>query len=120
MCFVILLVNLCIKTFLKFIEYAENKTRCRSAFLTGYFGEENGRCGLCDTCQERNELDLSKYEFDLIIEKIKGLLEEKPLQPGELTSAIDLPEEKSIRVIRWLLDHQKLIYDSEQRLIWQH
>ena len=102
------------------IEYAENKTRCRSAFLTGYFGEENGRCGMCDTCQERNELDLSKYEFDLIIEKIKGLLEEKPLRPEELTSAIDLPEEKSIRVIRWLLDHQKLIYDSEQRLIWQH
>jgi ATP-dependent DNA helicase RecQ len=102
------------------IEYAENKTRCRSAFLTGYFGEENGRCGMCDTCQERNELDLSKYEFDLIIEKIKGLLEEKPLRPEELTSAIDLPEEKSIRVIRWLLDHQKLIYDSEQRLLWQH
>jgi len=102
------------------IEYAENKTRCRSAFLTGYFGEENGRCGMCDTCRERNELDLSKYEFDLIIEKIKAVLEDKPLRPGELASAIDLPEERIIRVIRWLLDHQKLIYDNEQRLIWQH
>ena len=29
----------------KITEYAENKTRCRSAFLTNYFGEENGRCG---------------------------------------------------------------------------
>jgi len=102
------------------IDYAGNKTRCRSAFLTGYFGEDNGRCGLCDTCQERNELDLSKYEFDLIIEKIKGLLEDKPLRPDELTSAIDLPEDRSVRVIRWLLDHQKLIYDSEQKLSWQH
>ena len=102
------------------IEYAENKTRCRSAFLTGYFGEENGRCGLCDTCQKRNELDLSKYEFDLIIEKIKAHLEDNPLRPEELTSAIDLPDERIIRVIRWLLDHQKLIYDSEQRLSWQH
>lgn len=102
------------------IEYAENKTRCRSAFLTGYFGEENGRCGLCDTCQERNELELSKYEFDLIIDKIKELLGEDSLRPDELASAMEFPADKSTRVIRWLLDHQKLHYDSHQKLCWKH
>jgi ATP-dependent DNA helicase RecQ len=100
-------------------EYAENKTRCRPAFLTAYFGEETGRCGLCDTCQERNELELSKYEFDMIIDKIKELLAEKPLRPEELEEQADLPREKSIRVIRWLLDHEKLVYDSEHRLAWK-
>ncbi|MDM8004315.1 MAG: ATP-dependent DNA helicase RecQ [Bacteroidota bacterium] len=100
-------------------EYAENKTRCRPAFLTAYFGEETGRCGLCDTCQERNELELSKYEFDMIIDKIKELLAEKPLRLEELEEQADLPREKSVRVIRWLLDHEKLVYDSEHRLAWK-
>ena len=39
--------------------------------LLDYFGEESDRCGICDVCRERNELDLSKYEFDLILEEIK-------------------------------------------------
>ncbi len=99
--------------------YAENKTRCRPAFLTAYFGEETGRCGMCDTCLERNELELSKYEFDMVIEKIKELLAEKPLRPDELEALADLPREKSVRVIRWLLDHEKLVYDSDHRLTWK-
>ena len=103
----------------KIIEYAENKTRCRSAFLTGYFGEENRRCGLCDTCQERNELELSKYEFDLIIEQIKELVGKNPMRPEELARALDIPDERSARVIRWLLDHEKLYYDDDHKLLWK-
>lgn len=100
-------------------EYADNKTRCRPAFLTAYFGEETGRCGLCDTCQERNELELSKYEFDIIIDKIKKLVGENPMRPEELEARMDLPGEKSIKVIRWLLDHEKLVYDNQHRLTWK-
>lgn len=103
----------------KITEYADNKTRCRPAFLTAYFGEENGRCGLCDTCQERNELELSKYEFDIIIDKIKELVAVKPLRPEELEAQMELPQEKTVKVIRWLLDHEKLVYDSEHRLAWK-
>ena len=104
----------------KITEYADNKTRCRPAFLTAYFGEENGRCGLCDTCQERNELELSKYEFDIIIEKIKELVGENPMRPEDLEAQMELPREKSIKVIRWLLDHEKLVYDNEHKLTWKH
>jgi ATP-dependent DNA helicase RecQ len=103
----------------KITEYADNKTRCRPAFLTAYFGEENGRCGLCDTCQERNELELSKYEFDIIIDKIKELVADHPLRPEELESQMELPLEKTVKVIRWLLDHEKLVYDNEHRLTWK-
>ncbi|MCU0458900.1 MAG: RecQ family ATP-dependent DNA helicase [Bacteroidales bacterium] len=102
----------------KITEYADNKTRCRPAFLTAYFGEESGRCGLCDTCQERNELELSKYEFDIIIEKIKELVGETPLRPEELEAQMELPRDKTVRVIRWLLDHEKLVYDDDHRLTW--
>jgi ATP-dependent DNA helicase RecQ len=103
----------------KITEYADNTTRCRSAFLTNYFGEENGRCGMCDTCQERNELELSKYEFDLIIDRIKELLADSTMRPEDLAAAMDLPAEKSTKVIRWLLDHEKLLYDDTHKLLWK-
>jgi ATP-dependent DNA helicase RecQ len=103
----------------KITEYADNKTRCRPAFLAAYFGEENGRYGLCDTCQERNELELSMYEFDIIIDKIKELVADRPLRPEELASQMELPQDKTVKVIRWLLDHEKLVYDNKQRLTWK-
>ena len=61
----------------RMIEYADSDNQCRSVILLDYFGEESDRCGICDVCRERNELDLSKYEFDLILEEIKTALIEK-------------------------------------------
>jgi ATP-dependent DNA helicase RecQ len=103
----------------KMIDYAESKNRCRSVILLDYFGEESDRCGICDVCRERNELDLSKYEFDLILEEIKSILLEKEPDSEELVKMISYPEEKVIKVIRWLLDHNKLIQDKDHRLSWK-
>ncbi len=103
----------------KMIDYAESKNRCRSVMLLEYFGEESDRCGTCDVCRERNELDLSKYEFDIILEEIKGILSEKNPDSGELVNMISYPEEKVIKVIRWLLDHNKILQDSNHRLSWE-
>ena len=55
----------------------------------------------------------------MIIDKIKELLADKPLRPEELEEQTDLPREKSVKVIRWLLDHQKLVYDNNHRLTWK-
>jgi ATP-dependent DNA helicase RecQ len=103
----------------KMIDYAESKNRCRSVILLDYFGEESDRCGICDVCRERNELELSKYEFDLILEEIKSLLSEKEPDSEELVKMISYPEEKVIKVIRWLLDHNKLIQDKDHKLSWK-
>jgi ATP-dependent DNA helicase RecQ len=103
----------------KMIDYAESKNRCRSVMLLEYFGEESDRCGTCDVCRERNELDLSKYEFDIILEEIKVILSEKNPDSEELVAMISYPEEKVIKVIRWLLDHNKILQDSNHRLNWE-
>jgi len=102
----------------KIIDYAESKNRCRSVILLDYFGEESDRCGICDVCRERNELDLSKYEFDLILEEIKGILAERNPDSQELVGMISYPEEKVIKVVRWLLDHNKIIPDKDHKLSW--
>ena len=102
----------------KMIGYADTDNHCRSMYLLDYFGEESDRCGICDVCRERNELDLSKYEFDLILEEIKSSLSKNNPDAEELVKIIDFPEDKVIKVIRWLLDHNKVIPDQDHKLKW--
>jgi ATP-dependent DNA helicase RecQ len=102
----------------KMIDYAESENRCRSATILDYFGEESDRCGTCDVCRKRNELDLSKYEFDLILEEIKTILSEGNPDAEKLVKLIEYPEDKVIKVIRWLLDHNKIEQDNDHKLEW--
>lgn len=104
----------------KMIEYVSSKTRCRTSMLLDYFGEESLRCGQCDVCMSRNELDLSKYEFDLILEKIKGILDNESLDTAGLVERLGGNEEENIKVIRWLLDHDKILKCDNNKLIWEH
>lgn len=108
-----------VKRLEKIIEYAESNNRCRSVILLDYFGEESDRCGICDVCRERNELDLSKYEFDLILEEIKSVLASENPDAEELVKKINYPEDKVIKVIRWLLDHNKIAAGKEFKLKWK-
>jgi ATP-dependent DNA helicase RecQ len=103
----------------RMIDYTESENRCRSVTLLSYFGEESDRCGICDVCRKRNELDLSKYEFDMILEEIKKILSEESVDAAELVRIAGYPEEKTINVIRWLLDHNKLHSDDEMKLTWK-
>ncbi|MGA1977287.1 MAG: ATP-dependent DNA helicase RecQ [Bacteroidales bacterium] len=101
------------------IDYADYNTKCRSVMLLDYFGEEADRCGKCDVCRERNELDLSKYEFDLILEEIKEILSRQKYDASELIGIVSLPEDKVVKVLRWLLDHNKVIMDDKHLLTWK-
>src|SRR4029078_9502212 len=41
------------------LDYASNKSKCRSRMLLNYFGEEvSHRCGNCDYCLQRNKLGI--------------------------------------------------------------
>lgn len=101
------------------IDYAESNTRCRSTILLAYFGEKDAaRCGKCDVCQQRNELDLNKYEFDLILADIKENLRERPMLIPELAREMRHSDEKFMKVFRWLLDHGKIVRDDYQRYSW--
>ncbi len=102
----------------KMIAYADTEAHCRSVFLLNYFGEEADRCGICDVCRKRNELDLSNYEFEVITRSIKDNLTMSSIDAEQLVKMIDHPEDKTIKVIRWLLDHNKISQDKDHKLIW--
>jgi ATP-dependent DNA helicase RecQ len=101
------------------IHYASSGHKCRSQLLLQYFGEtESVRCGKCDVCMERNELNVSKYEFDAICEQIKKKLSE-PCFYEELLTHFEGKPDNAVKVIRWLLENEKIIYRVDNRLEWR-
>ena len=99
--------------------FVTSTNKCRSQFLLGYFGEPNTkRCGHCDFCIERNKVRLNEREFDVVIDKIKPLLKEKPTSIEDLVDYAAIDDEKIIRVVEWLLDNDKVRYNEQKRLYW--
>ncbi len=103
------------------INYITSKTKCRNSLLLEYFGEtETKRCGRCDVCIERNKIELSELAFDNILNQIKPHLVKKPCAVNELVDMIEgVSEDNIIKVIQWLLDNDKLIYNKEKKLLWR-
>ncbi|MDR0712249.1 MAG: RecQ family ATP-dependent DNA helicase [Prevotellaceae bacterium] len=91
------------------LTYASTSAKCRSQQLLAYFGETDSyRCGQCDVCLERNELDMSKYEFDELLAHIKKQLDERPLSLEDLVDTLPQKTEKMLNATRWLLNNGKL------------
>jgi dTDP-D-glucose 4,6-dehydratase len=55
----------------------------------------------------------------VILEEIKTILGEKNPDAGELVKLLDYPEDRVIKVIRWLLDHNKINQDKDHKLDWK-
>ncbi|MDR2383291.1 MAG: RecQ family ATP-dependent DNA helicase [Prevotellaceae bacterium] len=97
------------------LSYSESGTECRSVQLLAYFGEKNApRCAQCDVCRHRNELNLTKYEFDSIADKIKSILAQTPSTVEIVANQTENPD-KTIKVIRWLMDNE-IISEKHSRL----
>jgi ATP-dependent DNA helicase RecQ len=101
------------------IDYASHN-KCRSQQLLNYFGDKDAsRCGVCDVCTKRNELNLSKYEFDLVLEAIKKILKQNPKPLEQLVDDIDQSSDKVIKVVQWLLDNEKVVKTEDLLLSWK-
>jgi len=101
-------------------EYATSKAKCRSLFLLEYFGEKDPqRCGQCDVCLRRNRLDMSSWEFDQVIEQVKVILRKKTVKLADLVAEVDADEDQIMKVIRFLLDNDKIRYENHDLLYWK-
>lgn len=101
------------------LRYAESKAKCRSQLLLEYFGETDSfRCGRCDVCRARNSLDMSKLEFDTILNDLKQALSEQPLLQEELVDRVKRDPDRTLRVLRFLLDSNKISRNSDGTFVW--
>ncbi len=101
-------------------EYASRKDICRSRFLLEYFGEKgSSRCGHCDFCRGENEMNISKTEFEQIAEMISKCLKKESMLLEKLVDTVDHNKEKTVRVIQWLLDNEKIYYRRDKKIGWK-
>ncbi|RLD54409.1 MAG: RecQ family ATP-dependent DNA helicase, partial [Bacteroidetes bacterium] len=101
------------------LNYASSHNKCRSQILLAYFDDkDSSRCGQCDVCRRRNELELSKYEFDIILENIKPKLLEEELSMEELINSCKFLENKLFKVISWLTENDKIILTEKNKYKW--
>jgi ATP-dependent DNA helicase RecQ len=101
------------------VQYAASTNKCRSQILLSYFGDDDPeRCGMCDVCTRRNELDLSKYEFDLILDELKAILQKQETELDQVVGQSKFKKDKVIRVIQWLLDNEKIAKNDHELLFW--
>jgi ATP-dependent DNA helicase RecQ len=100
------------------IRYLETKWKCRSQMLLQYFGEEHAtRCGICDVCLRRHELDVSDIEFEKVVGAIKRILAEHPTTITHLVDLLpSIPEDKIASATRWLID-SKLVHEDDNGIL---
>ncbi|MDP2423131.1 MAG: ATP-dependent DNA helicase RecQ [Bacteroidales bacterium] len=102
------------------IQYMTSSTKCRSQLLLAYFGETDGqRCGKCDVCIELNRIELSELEFKAIYDQLEKLLKQKTRSINELVDGVSgANEDKVIKAIQWLHDHDKITTTDDQKYTW--
>lgn len=103
------------------INYLETRWKCRSQALLQYFGEDQAlRCGVCDVCLRRHELDVSDIEFEKLVGAMKRMLQNKTLSIKQLHSELkNYPEQHVTNAVRWLIDSNLVAEDEKGHLRWQ-
>jgi ATP-dependent DNA helicase RecQ len=100
------------------IHFASSSGKCRTQMLLEYFGETGTeRCGTCDTCQAKNQLGLSRFEFEKIVSRVKDELI-TPLKLEELMFKAGPDDEKFRSVLRWLMDNEHVVTRIDGKVEW--
>jgi ATP-dependent DNA helicase RecQ len=102
------------------IAYARNSIVCRSQKLVAYFDEYGSEdCGICDVCLMRKKLEMSNQDFEALVQRIQEITTALPTMIDKLVhQLVPVHEEKIVETVRYLLDNDKLRYNSMQQLEW--
>lgn len=103
------------------LDYAKNSVVCRSKKIVSYFDEYSSEdCGVCDVCLIRKKIELTNDEFGHMMNGIEQHTSKQPLLLTELVQHLkQYHSEKVIETVRYLLDNDKLRYNSMQQLEWK-
>ena len=94
--------------------YIRNTGQCRTQTLVAYFGEKNDTaCGICDVCVKNKTRPLDNTAVD----HIAGVVIQHLQQPISLSSLLqklpDIPEDRLMDVLQFLVSEEKIIRDKD-------
>jgi len=97
------------------VQYINNTIICRSKLIANYFNATNNKtCGICDTCINEKELEISKEEFELISSSITELIQLKPMPVKLLQEKLNrIRKAKLWKVINFLIAENKISVTNE-------
>lgn len=100
------------------MEYVTRETGCRSAILLKYFGEHQSKpCLCCDLCQEKVQGDLSRGEFETIMQDILDTFHSCPDNPQKVYT---LPyDRKKIDIVLHYMVNEGHILMKDGKIITQ-
>lgn len=103
------------------LAYAKNSVVCRSIKIVSYFDEYSSEeCGVCDVCLMRKKIALSTEEFTRLMTEIEATITQQPMLLDSLVKHLkEFPQEKVLETVRYLLDNDKLRYNTTQQLEWK-
>jgi len=94
--------------------------KCRSQLLLTYFNEKNiEKCGICDSCLDRNDSNNGNKRFQILSNQIKKITNDQALSVEEIIERIQGHDDKVIHAIQWLIDNGSLSSTSNGKLKWR-
>ena len=99
------------------LDYAQEENFCRNQILLTYFGEKNTTaCGKCDICLKHKKTALSSDDFETLRLEILDILGSEKMSVNALVKRIAVNEKKTLQVIRFLMDNDKIIENQMMKL----
>lgn len=99
------------------IRYCEEEFICRNRLLLSYFDETSFKdCGICDVCIASKKSKLNNHDFESISKEIRTLLHE-PKAIKEVVNLVEFSEEKTVKVIQFMLDQNILLLNKYHQII---
>ena len=101
------------------LSYASENQVCRSRQLLLYFGQDSvEECGHCDVCLSKNELDISRFEFNTLSKDLLDKLAGGSLMNDELVDSVEGDKKKILKVLRHLCDQGQIHYNKEKHIFF--
>ncbi|MCG9879930.1 MAG: RecQ family ATP-dependent DNA helicase [Bacteroidia bacterium] len=102
------------------IEYAENKTLCRSRVLLKYFDELNVLdCGTCDVCKEKSGKYWSDTKLKTLLQQLEKLDWSEGISMKELSKKLKNYRDEDLAIAcRIFLDKGILQLNTQQEFNW--
>jgi ATP-dependent DNA helicase RecQ len=99
------------------LDYAREEVICRSQVLLSYFGEKNTNpCGQCDICLKQSETEISGEEYARISRRIEELLKSEAITMAQLVRESGFKEQKTLKVLRFMMDRRQVSRAGDMRL----